>query len=357
MNKFRKEKHISQICQNGIWSFRVRFNGHSKTFTQSNKLSPSMTFKMAVNYRDSLLLEDRIDKPITVRECFNQITDIYVIRVETLRKLTIYFNKYIHEKDKELSQVTRYDIINDLNSMVASSSDDTIQRVLSIWKKIYGVGIAKEYISTDLTLHIQCPRSHLKATSKRNELVTINCIEDLIKAISKSQMSHNDKIVIPLMLQTLFLTGMRPSECFALEKADVDFKKRTITINKEVGSDLENNWIIRQCKTKESNRVVPISDKLLPILKEVSEIKGTYLFPNKDSYYNNTLGDRLHKLAKKNGYDFHLYQCRHTFITTLFMNGVDLKTIQELVGQKINATTIGYVVSDDIKKKNAINVI
>ncbi len=357
MNKFRNEKYITQICQKGTWSFRVRCKGQYKTFTQSNKLSPSMAFKMAVKYRDSLLIEDRIEKPITVQECFNQINDIYVIRVETLRKLTIYFNKYIHEKNKELSQVTRYDIINDLNSMVSIASDDTIQRVLSIWKKIYGVGIAKEYISTDLTLHIQCPKSHLKATSKRNELVTINCIEDLIKAIRCSQMSHNDKVVIPLMLQTLFLTGMRPSECFALEKTDVDLKKKTISINKEVGSDLENNWIIRQCKTKESNRVIPISDKLLPIIKDSLETDGTYLFPNKGNYYNNTLGDRLHKLAKKNGYDFHLYQCRHTFITTLFMNGVDIKTIQELVGQKINATTIGYVVSDNDKKTNAVNII
>lgn len=357
MNKFRKEKYISQICQKGVWSFRVRVNGNVKTFTQSNKLTPSMVFKMAISYRDKLLVEEKVEKPITVQECFNQITDIYVIRVETLRKLTIYFNKYIHPKEKELSKITRYDIINDLNSMVSIASDDTIQRVLSIWKNIFGVGIAKEYIKSDLTLHIQCPKSHLKPTSKRNELTTINCIEDLNKAIQSSQMSHNDKIVIPLMLQTLFLTGMRPSECFALEKSDVDLENKTIMINKEVGSDLEDNWIIRQCKTKESNRVIPISDKLVPILEEALKTKGDYLFPSNESYFNNTIGDRLHKLAKKRGFDFHLYQCRHTFITTLFMNGVDLKTIQELVGQKINATTIGYVVSDDDKKKNAINII
>ena len=39
------------------------------------------------------------------------------------------------------------------------------------------------------------------------------------------------------------------------------------------------------------------------------------------------------------------------------MNGVDLKTIQELVGQKVDATTIGYVVSDEERRKKAIELV
>lgn len=357
MNKFRDEKHIYQSCRNGKWSFRVRLNGISKTFTSSDRVSPSLAFKKAIEYRNNLQVDRIIETPVTVDKCFDEIPSVYVIRSETLRKLTVFYNKYIHNHDTKLCDITRYDIINDLNLMVEVASDDTIQRVLSIWKKIFGVAIAKEYINVDLTLHITPPRSHLIGLEKRNELTSINCIEKLNQRIQGSKMAYNDKVVLPLMIQTLYLTGMRPSECFALLKSDVNLKKKTITINKEVGSDLNDNWVIRKCKTKESNRTIPISDRLMPILKEVLEVKGDYLFPNGDTYYNYTIGDRLHKLAKDIDLDFHLYQCRHTFITTLFMNGVDLKTIQELVGQKVNATTIGYVVSDEDKKKNAINII
>lgn len=355
----RKEKYITQTCYKGTLTYRVRVNGVSKSFTQTDRISSSMAFKMAIRYRNELLLEDLVEKPqdVSVDDCFNQITDIYVIRTETLRKLTIFYNKYVHNKDKSLADITRFDIINDLNSMVEICSDDTITRVLSIWKKIYGVAIAKNYIEKDLTLHIIAPRSHKKANSKRNELITIDCLENIISIVESSKMAKNDKVVLPLMLRTLFYTGLRPSECFALTRKDVDLKNKVIIVNKEVGSNLNDNWMIRQCKTKESNRQVPISDKLLPTLEKAIKLKGNYLFPNKDTFYNNTLGDRLHKLASKHGIDFHLYQCRHTFITTLFMNGVDLKTIQEIVGQKVDSTTIGYVVSDNDKKKCAINII
>lgn len=164
----------------------------------------------------------------------------------------------------------------------------------------------------------------------------------------------------PLVLKLLLYTGMKPAEMFALDKKDIDLQKRIVSINKEMGSDRDNLNVVRQCKTEMSIRKIPMSDKVFEVITELMSLSNSdILIPNSKGqhYATKDIADRYHHIAKNHGVDFHMYQCRHTFITTLFMQGVDLKTIQELVGQKIDATTIGYVVSDEQRKKNAMNLM
>lgn len=359
--KFRKERYIQQRCINGTWSFRVRYQGNDKLFNEKDYLSSHQAFESAVEYRNKLLgHKEFVVKNIKVNDCFKQIEDIYSLRGETLRKLEVIYNKYIQPKDKLLSKVTRADIINDLNAMVDTCSNDNIQRCLSIWKKIYGVAIAKGYIAVDLTLQIKAPSSRKLRGKKRNELIDEETLARVIEICEKKTMNKFEKKQPYYSLWSLYYTGMRPAELFALNKSDIDLDNRTITINKELGCDRNRKVILRSCKTEMSHRVIPISDKLYPILKKALTLHDyDILFPNEhgEYYFGSMLGSRYHLIVKKYGIDFHMYQCRHTFITNLFMKGVDLKTIQELVGQVIDSTTIGYVVTDDERKKAAMNLI
>lgn len=361
MQKFRKEKYIKQIQseRTKLWSFRVRYNGTEKVFNEKDFLSPSAAFKKAVEYRNSIVADKLIAKEVTVNQCYEEINDIYVIRSETKRKLDCFYKKYVHHKDELIGKVTRADIISDLNMMVDHCSDDTIQRVLSIWKKIFGVAIAKEYISTDLTVNITPQKSHKIKPVQRNELTDEQSLIEIGKLLTTSLKSPLESKQAPLMLMILYYTGMRPGEMFALNKSDIDIKKKTISINKEIGSDRESINTVRQCKTPMSVRTIPISRKCLPYIKEALKNDSELLFPNSQGgyYSSKDLGDKFHKISATHGYDFHFYQCRHTFITNLFMKGIDLKTIQAIVGQKVDATTIGYVVTDKNRMKNAIELV
>lgn len=359
-NKFRSERYIVQIYTDNTWKFRVRYNNISKTFNEKDYDTSIKAFEAAINYRNKLFTsQEEIVKDITVREVWKEVDDIYVLRAETQRKLNGQFNKYIRCKDKLLKNVTRADIITDLNKMVDQASNDTIQRVLSIWKKIYGTAIAKDYINKDITTNIKAPISHKLRPQKRNEEINEQIIEKLSKALEKSLKYDIEKQQANSILLMLYFTGMRPGELFALTKKDINLKENTISINKELGYDENRNAIIRPCKTGMSHRTIPIPNKLNQVVSNLMDNKSDILFPNrKGNYYNIAdLGTRYHAIAKRIGIDFHFYQCRHSFITNLVYAGIDLKTIQELVGQSIDQTTIGYVISSKERQKNAINMI
>ena len=50
-----------------------------------------------------------------------------------------------------------------------------------------------------------------------------------------------------------------------------------------------------------------------------------------------------------------VYLMEHNFVTQLITNGVDVRTVQELMGHATPVTTVSYARSSDDKKKEAIS--
>lgn len=172
-NKFRKERYIKQKEYKGAWYFEVRVKGQTKSFNSNDFLSPRQAFDKAIEYRNQLVVGIvPLETKSSVEDLYLALNEIYVLRSETQRKLDVFYRKYIHHKDKQISKVTRADILSDLNLMVEDCSNDTITRVFSIWRKIFGVGIAKGIISKDITQQITPPKSHKIKGEKRNELTS-----------------------------------------------------------------------------------------------------------------------------------------------------------------------------------------
>lgn len=158
-------------------------------------------------------------------------------------------------------------------------------------------------------------------------------------------------------------TGLRIGELLALKWNDIDFKNKLIYINRTFETTSNNHKTITYediPKTNNSIRELPMSNQLLSILKELKSIsKSDYVIASykntsiKIRAYQKSFENLLNKLEIKH-YSFH--SIRHTFATRLLENGVDVKTISELMGHSSPTVTLNRYVHTNIEnKRKAIN--
>ena len=133
------------------------------------------------------------------------------------------------------------------------------------------------------------------------------------------------------VLVTALHSGMRRGEILNLQWPDVDMKNRIITV---------------QDSKSGKKRMIPIDDTLYETLKGLtSRFKKGYVFPSpkfpdKPCYDFKRQFRNAVKAAQIENFRFH--DLRHTFASHLVMNGVDIKSVQELLGHATLNMTMRY---------------
>jgi integrase len=131
-------------------------------------------------------------------------------------------------------------------------------------------------------------------------------------------------------LELALHTGLRRSEQYGLTWDCIDFDRRTLTVLLSKNGEL---------------RHVPLNDEAL------SALRATRKSSNDQPYvFLNRYGQRLQSPREWFGpavtaaglNDFTWHCLRHTFASRLAMAGVDLRTIQELMGHKTIQMTVRY---------------
>ncbi len=136
------------------------------------------------------------------------------------------------------------------------------------------------------------------------------------------------------LVVTALHTGMRKSELLNLRWEDIDFARGSLTVSSR------EEW---HTKNYES-RTIPLHEEVRRVLEPMRMATG-YVFCNPDGskLENHFMRKRLEKAAKAAGLG-HLYPhaLRHTFASHLVMAGVDLPTVQRLMGHRDIKTTMRY---------------
>jgi len=136
------------------------------------------------------------------------------------------------------------------------------------------------------------------------------------------------------LVVTALHTGMRKSELLNFRWEDIDFVRGSLTVSSR------EEW---HTKNYES-RTMPLHEEVRRVLEPMRMAKG-YVFCNQDGAKrgNHFIRGKLEKAAKVAGLG-HLYPhaLRHTFASHLVMSGVDLPTVQRLMGHKDIKTTMRY---------------
>lgn len=165
-----------------------------------------------------------------------------------------------------------------------------------------------------------------------------------------------------IAVEISFYTGLRVSEVLALDKDDVDFENGIIVVNKKLiykGLKKDEFYATNRMKSKKSKSVIPLAPPLKQSLIEWFEMNlDDKVICDEGGYYinPNVLSLNVKKIAKTLNIDFHFHMLRHSFITNLVYNGVDVKTVQELARHSnINTTMSVYTHIQEEQKKVAIN--
>lgn len=159
-------------------------------------------------------------------------------------------------------------------------------------------------------------------------------------------------------------TGMRIGEICALQFKDIDFDEKIIHVNKTIQriynplDEIEpSKIVITPGKTKNSIREIPITDEILKILKAIKIKDDYYVLSNsKKAIEPRTYRKFYNKLMKDVGVQpIKFHALRHTFASINIENGIDVKTISDILGHSdISITLKTYTHTTQRAKVKAI---
>lgn len=212
----------------------------------------------------------------------------------------------------------------------------------------------KKYNSKSICNHISSLRSFFKYLKnedliKNNPMILIEnpklekklpkflYYEDIEKILNISDLNTDIGIRNSLILEMLYVTGIRVSELVNIKLSNIDFSSHKIKIlgkgNKE--------------------RIVMYGNKCSNLLNRYLKIRTKYLKNNIDYLFlgvkGNKINDRvirgiINELALKAGIKLKIspHTFRHTFATHMLNEGADLRSVQELLGHENLSTTTIY---------------
>lgn len=220
-------------------------------------------------------------------------------------------------------------------SLKSSSISRNLYTLRSLWNYAYKNKLCEWNITTSL--------EPVKIQRKERTFLNSEEINIFINNI--------DHPLIKTVVQTLFYTGMRISECLNLKIENIDLDNEIIHVINGKGS---------------KDRDLPINKTLLPILKnhlisKNDEANNNYVFSTKRSghlsspYVNRILDDTVKKLGWKKHISAHIL--RHSFASNLIKNGVSIVYVQKLLGHSNLKVTSIYTHADMEELNKSINVL
>lgn len=172
-----------------------------------------------------------------------------------------------------------------------------------------------------------------------------------------------DDIVFKALFKVLYYQGLRIGEANALTWNDVDFEKRTIHISKTVNTKIKGiKYILSTPKTKGSDRVIPISGKVINDLLDLKELYEKmdgfsvdwFVFGGIRPLSNTTITNRKDEAIKLAGLKYiRIHDFRHSCASYYIHKGAQPILLAKLLGHsKVSITldTYSHLYPDELEK-------
>ncbi|MDO6346600.1 MAG: site-specific integrase [Streptococcus oralis] len=301
--------------------------------------------------RENIEKEKTEVRKITVKEAYEEYLKI---RKSELKRSTFKSQKYtiIGEirklEDYLLMNVTSRIVQNILLELPCSAEHRKNKKVLLnlFFKYCLNVG----YISENPIDNVVLPKRKKnlkKVRKKQNKYLTRAEVVQYLNFLEKEEKNQRVRLIVEFM----YLTGLRFGEVLALTLEDIDFGNKTLEVKHTLhtsGSKAE--IFLDSPKSLASYRVIGISDRVLEIIEEylLIEKEGRFIFTkNGNPFMIFSFNDFLKRSFKRSGIqkeeDFVLttHVFRHSHISLLAELEVPIKAIMERVGHTNEKMTLG----------------
>lgn len=269
-------------------------------------------------------LQDKINKILNPEQEVHNL-GYYKEKYLEFKKPTLAYHSYRAysvalsklEDNEELENITKIKYDKKLMDMRKNSSPNAIKAICGVYNNLFNF-INKYYVPNfDVKLDFKFTKEEKALEIQKVKYLEKNEIPGILNKIKNNTVKN----IAILQLHT----GLRIGEVLALTPSDIDFKNKTISINK---TKLMNGELSSP-KTLTSIRTIEISDF-------IAEMLFDYISSNK-FIFKITYGTILNNLKPLN---IHSHIFRHTHVALLIEQNVPIKVISERLGHSDIKTTL-----------------
>jgi integrase/recombinase XerD len=252
--------------------------------------------------------------------------------LKDLEQYTNHLGKYYHVDKPE--RIEKRHIENFLQTLHRRKlSPKTIARKISAIKSFHHFLYVEKIIDSDISSDFQTPKIP-------KNLPTVLSVEEVVKILEISEVDSPLGYRNKALLELIYGSGLRVSELLDIRMRDVHLDERYVLVQGKGGKE----------------RIVPISDiAIIALRKYMTDPNGRqklmkkplpYLFINNEGGKLSRQGfyKVLQGLANDAGIEVNVspHTLRHSFATHLLENGIDLRSLQTLLGHEDISTTQIY---------------
>lgn len=278
------------------------------------------------------------------------LADYFLKEIETYKKGQVReqtYNKYCSNgrflienfPDLVLSKMTADDYQQILNEYGKTREKATItdfhHQLAWALKRAYNVdGLLKR----DVTFDAKIPQGK-KPSKKKQKFMEIEDMKKLIQELKHENTPEANFFLI------LLKTGLRFAEALGITLNDIDFKKKTVSINKTLAykGHQKGTRTFAPTKNKYSVRTIVVDDAVLYMLwknAKGADPDESIFFRLKGFQFNSTLNNKLKRACRKAGVpEITLHSLRHEHATYLVSQGISSMAVAERLGHADDSVT------------------
>ena len=328
-------ENIMYKTANGLWRHKVIIDGKAKYF--SGKTKKDVIAKIA-GYRSE---PHGLPLDTLAYEWYEEAEKR--LAHNTLKGYRAAMKKILEDwKDTPVEKISSQDVLIWLKKY-DHMAQKTITNLLLVLRLIIDYGCVKYGLKYNPCDKVRPP----KGTGKKTRDFPTE--EDIKKV--------NESVSLPfgLMMYAILYTGMRRGEACALRWGDIDWENKRIHIVRSSYWDHHIRFD-KEPKTASGTRDVPLLDSLAKVLKPHKGKKDELVFGDLKEY---EVTKGVERYIKETGISCTPHGLRHGFASILFKQGLDVKTIQYVLGHAQTSTTMEIYVHlmEQDKTSAALNAL